>query len=168
LGMLDEGRLTDPFGRRFDFRSAIIILTSNIGGNLKASAGFHINSANATTAVSKYFRPEFFNRLDAVITFTPLDSESVRSIARKELADLQNREGLQAQQLRLSWDESVVELLVKTGFDSRYGARPLQRALEQNVVNAIARWRLAHPHQRGRRLHLRLNDGAVEVIESDV
>jgi ATP-dependent Clp protease ATP-binding subunit ClpC len=165
LGVLDEGRLTDPYGRRFDFRSTIIILTSNIGGNLKASAGFHSNTADASSAVSKFFRPEFFNRLDAVVPFHALDASSVRSIAEKELADLQNREGLVAHQLTLNWDEAIVDLLVKTGFDARYGARPLQRAIEQNIVNAIASWRLANPGVRGACLHLSLSAQGVVVLQ---
>ena len=166
LGVLDEGRLTDPFGRRFDFRSAIIILTSNIGGKLKASAGFHNNATDAASSVSKYFRPEFFNRLDAEVPFNALDASSVRSIAEKELAQLQNREGLAAYQLTLSWDEEIVELLVKVGFDARFGARPLQRAIEQNIVNVLASWRLAHPDLHGKSLRLSLGERGVVVRHS--
>ncbi len=165
LGLLDEGRLSDHYGRRFDFRSAIVIMTSNLGAERKAAAGFVSQQATPNAAVSQFFRPEFFNRLDAVVPFAAFDHAAVRQIATKELQDLQQREGLQAFGIRLRWDASVIDLLAQTGFDARYGARPLQRAVERHIVQAIASWRLANPGLRDRRLRLAVADGVVRVSE---
>lgn len=152
LGLLDEGRITDRFGRVTDFRSAIIIMTSNLGASTKDAMGFGIENVapGFETAVKKFFRPEFFNRLDAVVTFDPLTKEHVREIALKELHELSEREGLAATGVKLVWDAALLEKLVVDGYDHRFGARPLQRALERLVVTPLAKWRLEHPrHQRG-------------------
>jgi ATP-dependent Clp protease ATP-binding subunit ClpC len=113
--------------------------------------------------VSQFFRPEFFNRLDAVVPFAALDAAAVRAIAEKELHDLNRREGLHAYGLSVRWDRTIVDLLVQTGFDARYGARPLQRAMERHIVQAIANWRLANPKTRDRQLTLVVIDGLVAV-----
>lgn len=164
LGLLDEGRISDRFGRRYDFTSAIIVLTSNLGASAKAAIGF----AGATHdgfdhAVRAYFRPEFYNRLDAVISYGALDATSMRAIARKELADLGQREGLTERNLTLSWDEDVVEFLASVGFDPQYGARPLQRAVDAHIIRALAAWRLAHPQARGHCLRIAVIDGVVQI-----
>jgi ATP-dependent Clp protease ATP-binding subunit ClpC len=152
LGLLDEGRITDRFGRVTDFRSAIIVMTSNLGASAKGAMGFGAeNVAPAFEgAVKKFFRPEFFNRLDAVVTFDPLTQDHVRQIALKELQELSEREGLAAAGLKLAWSDTLLEKLIRDGYDHRFGARPLQRALERLVVTPLAKWRLAHPrHQKG-------------------
>ena len=87
-----------------------------------------------------FFRPEFFNRIDAVVTFQPLGTDTIRAITRKELADIAAREGLARLGLKVAWSEALVEHLAKEGFDARYGARPLQRTLETLVVTG-ASWR---------------------------
>jgi ATP-dependent Clp protease ATP-binding subunit ClpC len=163
LGLLDEGRLSDHYGRRFDFRSAIIILTSNLGAERKAAAGFTSQAGSPQAAVSQFFRPEFFNRLDAVVPFAALDAQAVRLIAEKELHDVNRREGLQAHGLSVHWDSAVIDLLAQTGFDARYGARPLQRAVERHIVQAIAAWRLANAAARDRQLSLTVVEGLVVV-----
>lgn len=161
LGLLDEGRLSDRFGRTTDFRSAIILLTSNLGTTLRAGMGFGGEQGSDNDgAVRKFFRPEFFNRLDAVVNFQPLSEASVRDIAEKELRDLSRREGLEG--LRLTWSAGVVDLLVKEGYDRSLGARPLQRAMEQYVVTPLARWLSAKPGAAGE-LRLRIAGGRVVV-----
>ncbi len=147
LGLLDEGRLTDSFGRVTDFRSAIVLLTSNLGATARGAVGFGGDKTPLafSGAVEKFFRPEFLNRLDAVVAFDPLSPAHVRQIALKELDDLGQREGLASSNLRLSWSEEVVERLVSEGYDHRFGARPLQRALERMVVIPLAKWRLRNP-----------------------
>src|SRR6185295_12458400 len=88
LGLLDEGRLTDRFGRVTNFRSAIVILTSNLGSSAPGTVGFLTNEMPAyESEVGKFFRPEFFNRLDGVITFKPLTPAEVEMITRKELGE---------------------------------------------------------------------------------
>ena len=147
LGMLDEGRLTDRFGRVTDFRCAIIVMTSNLGATTTGALGFGAGkeAPGFAGAVRKFFRPEFFNRLDEVVTFEPLTAAEVRQIALKELRDLAAREGLAGEGLRLEWASEIVAELVREGYDHRFGARPLQRALERLVVTPLAKWRLANP-----------------------
>jgi ATP-dependent Clp protease ATP-binding subunit ClpC len=150
LGLLDEGRLTDRFGRVTDFRCAIIVMTSNLGATATGVVGFGADGGTPefAGAVRKFFRPEFFNRLDAVVTFDPLTPAEVRQIALKELHDLAAREGLAAAGLRLEWTPEIVDALVRDGYDHRFGARPLQRAVERLVVTPVAKWRLQHPALR--------------------
>lgn len=155
LSLLDEGRLTDRFGRVTWFRSAIVILTSNLGASATDPAGFAPSAeVGHASAVAKFFRPEFFNRLDSVVTFKPLERGEVRRIAGKELSDLAAREGLAAAGLRLQWSERLVDAVATAGYDERLGARPLQRALERLVVTPLARWRMAHPDVAEGILHL--------------
>lgn len=169
LGLLDEGRITDRFGRVTDFRSAIIVMTSNLGASAKGAMGFGAeNVAPAFEgAVKKFFRPEFFNRLDAVVTFDPLTKEHVREIALKELHELSAREGLAAAGLKLAWSDALLGKLVQDGYDHRLGARPLQRALERLVVTPLAKWRLEHPRLQNGTLTVTLNDsGATQMLWS--
>ena len=141
LGALDEGRLTDRYGRTTTLRSAVIILTSNLGVEQSSPVGFDAERPGGfERAVSQFFRPEFFNRLDAVVTFQPLGPSTIREITAKELGALAHREGLAKHELRLAWSDAVVELLAREGFAPRYGARPLQRVVEQRVVAPLARW----------------------------
>ncbi len=155
LSLLDEGRLTDRFGRVTWFRSAIVILTSNLGASTTDPAGFApVAELGHASAVAKFFRPEFFNRLDSVVTFKPLERGEVRRIAGKELSDLAAREGLAAAGLQLQWSERLVDAVATAGYDQRLGARPLQRALERLVVTPLARWRMAHPAVAKAVLHL--------------
>lgn len=165
LGLLDEGRLTDRFGRVTWFRSAIIVLTSNLGADAAQGMGFtQSNTADYATEVARFFRPEFFNRLDEVITFRPLSTADIESITRKELNELAAREGLASVHLRLAWSERLVRLVARTGYDRQLGARPLQRTLEQTVATPLARWRVAHPRPRPGTLRLDCDDdGTVSI-----
>ncbi len=146
MGVFDEGRLTDRFGRTAIFRSAILIMTSNLGSDQQGSFGFGVEGkAPYETHALDFFRPEFFNRIDAVVTFDPLSTESIHAIARKELADIAAREGLVKSNIRLIWTDAVVAHLSRVGFDRRYGARPLQRTIERLVVAPLSRYLLANP-----------------------
>jgi ATP-dependent Clp protease ATP-binding subunit ClpC len=102
----------------------------------------------------RFFRPEFYNRLDGVIAFAPLQEKTIQRIAAKELAELANREGFVKANLVLSWDDAVVALVSQAGFDHRYGARPLQRALEELVVTPLARHLAQHPQTHDAKAHL--------------
>jgi ATP-dependent Clp protease ATP-binding subunit ClpC len=168
LGLLDEGRLTDRFGRVTSFRSAIVVLTSNLGAQAGRTMGFATDAGPDYEAeVARHFRPEFFNRLDAVVTFRPLAAADMAAIARKELADLAAREGFAAAGLRPEWSDDLVAAVAAAGYDPRYGARPLQRALDQMVSTPLARWRLAHPTLRDATLRLgvdSLRKLTVEVV----
>ena len=143
LGVLDEGRLTDPFGRLTSFRSAILILASNIGAAKSEPFGLARTAPAYASEVEAFFRPEFFNRLDCVVTFSALTLESMRRIVAKELSDLAKREGFAKRKVALTWSPAVIDWLCRIGFDKRYGARPLQRTIEQHVVSPLARYLLA-------------------------
>jgi len=145
LGVCDEGRLTDRYGRMTTFRSCVIIMTSNLGSERREAFGFGGGAPPYADAAREFFRPEFFNRLDAIVTFEPLGPETIRAITLKELAEIERREGLQRAGLRLRWSERLVAWLSREGFDARYGARPLQRVLERRVVAPLARYLLEHP-----------------------
>jgi ATP-dependent Clp protease ATP-binding subunit ClpC len=149
LGVCDEGRLTDRYGRTTTFRSSVLVMTSNLGGEGAGGYGFGgAGAAPHADAVRAFFRPEFFNRLDAVVNFEPLRPESIDAITRKELGGIARREGFRRAGLRLRWSERLVARLAQEGFDARYGARPLQRVLERRVVAPVARFLLAHPELR--------------------
>jgi len=144
MGVFDEGRLTDRFGRVTNFRSAIIIMTSNLGAGKQSAYGFDGSSAKTDyrNEAMQFFRPEFFNRMDGLVTFDPLRAETVRRITEKELSSIAKREGLVRLNLSFVWTQRLVEHLAKTGFDALYGARPLQRALEREVVAPLAKFML--------------------------
>ncbi len=146
LGLMDEGRLSDRFGRVTWFRSSIVIMTSNLGANIPASAGFSASSEPGyESEVYKFFRPEFFNRLDAIVTFKSLARKEIDAITRKELSDMMSREGFVAAGISLRCTDQLVDLLAREGYDHRFGARPLQRAIERLVVTSLARWKVANP-----------------------
>ncbi len=145
MGACDEGRLTDRYGRVTTFRSCLIVMTSNLGAERHKAFGFGDQAPPYADAARTFFRPEFYNRLDAVVTFEPLAPETIRAITLKELAEIERREGLQRCGLRLRWSERLVAWLGREGFDARLGARPLQRVLERRVVAPLARYLLAHP-----------------------
>jgi len=149
LGVLDEGRLTDRFGRVTTFRSAVIVMTSNLGAERQRSLGFgREHGPRYSDEARAFFRPEFFNRLDAVVTFDALAPSTVRDITRKELTELSRREGLARANLTLDPSPELVEYLAREGFDARYGARPLQRTIERLVIAPLARWLLERPELR--------------------
>jgi ATP-dependent Clp protease ATP-binding subunit ClpC len=143
LGVFDEGRLTDRFGRVTNFRSALIVMTSNLGADRQATFGFDTQARpRYRDEAMSFFRPEFFNRLDAVVTFHPLGADTIRAITRKELAAIGNREGLSGAGVAVRWTDRLVDHLAAIGFDARYGARPLQRTIEREVVAPLAKWLL--------------------------
>jgi ATP-dependent Clp protease ATP-binding subunit ClpC len=149
MNVFDEGQLSDTRGRTTFFRSAILIMTSNLGSDLHKTIGFTEITPDYERAVAKFFRLEFFNRIDAVIPFQPLTLDAIRKITVKELEEISLREGVVAAGLKLRWSEAAVDRLAAVGFDERYGARPLQRAIERAVVSPIARWLAEHPTSRG-------------------
>ncbi|MDK1011332.1 MAG: AAA family ATPase [Actinomycetota bacterium] len=140
LGVFDEGRLTDPYGRVTTFKSAVIIMTSNVGADHSEAFGFAKEpSTSFVREVGAFFRPEFVNRIDAIVSFQPLAGDTLRRIVNKELKSIAQREGLKQRRITLQWTDEVVDLLVRVGYDQRYGARPLQRTIERLVVTPLSR-----------------------------
>jgi len=146
LTVLDEGLLFDALGRATDFRTSIVIMTSNIGTQHGSSIGFgESESATRLSDVRDYFRPEFFNRLDQVVPFQSLSQEAIRDITRNELEALNERAGLREKGLRLTFSPALIEHIATEGFDPQYGARHLQRTIEQEVVGELANELLERP-----------------------
>ena len=168
LGVCDEGRLTDCFGRTTTFRSSVIIMTSNLGAELSDTFGFGSGGPPPyVDAARKFFRPEVFNRLDAVVTFEPLSPATIAAITRKELEAIGRREGIQRLGLTLRWGERLLAWLAREGFNARYGARPLQRLLERRVVAELAKFLLAAPALRDALIDVDCTDeGGIRISRS--
>lgn len=163
LGVLDEGRLTDTFGRLTNFRSAIVLMTSNIGAGRTEPFGMARQAtAPYESEVMSFFRPEFFNRIDRVVTFDPLSQESLHAIVEKELGEIASREGLVKRRITVSWSPALVEQVIQVGFDRRYGARPMQRVIEQQIVMPLAKWHIRKRVRAGS--HLRIDYAGGEVV----
>jgi ATP-dependent Clp protease ATP-binding subunit ClpC len=175
LQVFDDGRLTDAFGDTVDFRHTIIILTSNVGANLRelgTSIGFSGRDTGTDVvrdvrrSLEHAYRPEFLNRIDKILVFEALQKADMRRIAQRELGKIYRREGLLERDLLLEVDEGVIDLLLDRGFDPRYGARPLKRAMEELLVLPLARAVLAEPVQRYQLLRVaRKGDGVVVAFE---
>jgi len=145
LQVFDDGRLTDRQGATADFRHAIIILTSNLGGAIPSgvSLGFGserqgFDALSVLQVVEATFRKEFINRLDRVIIFRPLNREQMREILKKELDAVFRRRGLRAREWAVEWDESAIDLLLEKGFTKDLGSRPLKRAVDRYLLSPLA------------------------------
>ncbi len=142
LGILDEGTLTDGQGKTADFRNTIILMTSNLGGNLLQQEPLGFGSKEEgyereiKKAVLRALKPEFINRLDEVIPFAPLEQEQLLPIARMLLMQLQQR--LQEQGVQVEFAEDVCAEAVRRGYDRRYGARALRRVVEKELGSILA------------------------------
>jgi ATP-dependent Clp protease ATP-binding subunit ClpB len=140
LQVLDDGRLTDGQGRTVDFRNTVIIMTSNLGSHVIQELAGEANYAKMKQAVleivQQHFRPEFINRVDDIVVFHPLDREQLRSIVDIQLGYLRRR--LTERDIELTLDDGARDLLGEAGFDPVYGARPLKRAIQQQVENPLA------------------------------
>jgi ATP-dependent Clp protease ATP-binding subunit ClpB len=138
--VLDDGRLTDGQGRTVDFRNTVIIMTSNLGSHViqeMASEGDYGKMKNAVMEiVQQHFRPEFINRVDDIVVFHPLAREQLRSIVDIQLGYLRKR--LADRDMELVLDTAAMDQLGEAGFDPVYGARPLKRAIQQQVENPLA------------------------------
>jgi ATP-dependent Clp protease ATP-binding subunit ClpC len=164
LSLLDEGRLTDSYGMTTSFRTCVIIMTSNIGVRRGSSLGFGDGlDVDFVAEVRKAFRPEFFNRLDYVIPFSNLSHDVIQLIAAKELRDLNLREGLRMRGIRLEWTQRVLETIARVGFDPDLGARPLQKAIEVNLVAPLSRWLLDHPKVEQNTLFLDWRENCLSI-----
>jgi ATP-dependent Clp protease ATP-binding subunit ClpB len=146
LQVLDEGRLTDNKGRLADFRNTIIIMTSNMGSHIiqeKFEQSDDLYSATEAARVEvmgllrKSIRPEFLNRIDDIIMFTPLSREDIREVVRLQLAQL--KKVLADQHITIDATEEAVAYLAEKGFDPQYGARPIKRTIQREVLNNLSK-----------------------------
>jgi ATP-dependent Clp protease ATP-binding subunit ClpB len=140
LQVLDDGRMTDGQGRTVDFKNTVIVMTSNLGSQMiqqMTCDDYQVIKLAVMAEVKTYFRPEFINRIDEVVVFHALDEKNIASIARIQLHYLEQRVAKMEMKLEVS-DEALMEL-AHEGFDPVYGARPLKRAIQQQIENPLAK-----------------------------
>ena len=152
LQIMEEGRLTDSFGRHVDFKNVILIMTSNLGSHtMKAGASLGFSKPDASQSsvdrmkkmkadvmfeVERHFRPEFLNRIDELIVFNPLSADDLRRIIDLQLADVSAR--LADRGIALTLNSDATDFLIKKGYNEDYGARPLRRAIERFIEDPLA------------------------------
>ena len=167
LQILDDGRITDAQGRVVNFENTIIIMTSNAGSDRKeSSVGFgrtlsEQNKEKTMKALQAFLRPEFINRVDEVVTFHNLTEENFRDIAAIMLGELKT--SLDGRGIALSWDESLVDFLVKEAYSITYGARNLRRTIQKHVEDPIAEKIIDSCFEPIRAISLTAQDGAVRL-----
>ena len=167
LQILDDGRITDAQGRVVNFENTIIIMTSNAGSDRKeSSVGFgrtlsEQNKEKTMKALQAFLRPEFINRVDEVVTFHNLTEENFRDIAAIMLGELKT--SLDGRGIALSWDESLVDFLVKEAYSITYGARNLRRTIQKHVEDPIAEKIIDSCFEPIRAISLTAQDGAVKL-----
>ena len=167
LQILDDGRITDAQGRVVNFENTIIIMTSNAGSDRKeSSVGFgrtlsEQNKEKTMKALQAFLRPEFINRVDEVVTFHNLTEENFRDIAAIMLGELKT--SLDGRGIALSWDESLVDFLVKEAYSITYGARNLRRTIQKHVEDPIAEKIIDSCFAPIRAISLTAQDGAVKL-----
>ncbi len=151
LQVLEDGRLTDGHGRTVDFRNTVVVMTSNLGSDLIQEMAGEENYAAMKAAVMNvvgtHFRPEFINRVDESVVFHPLAEDQIRGIAEIQLRELKRR--LAERELELELSPAFMDHLVAAGFDPVYGARPLKRAIQQQLENPLAQRILSGEFQPG-------------------
>ncbi|MBM3207029.1 MAG: ATP-dependent Clp protease ATP-binding subunit [Chlamydiae bacterium] len=159
LQILEEGRLTDSFGRKIDFRNTIIIMTSNLGADLirrSTEVGFAATEGmidyksmqeKIDSSVKKAFKPEFLNRLDGIVIFKPLDKTHLLQVIELEVSKVKKR--LERKHITISLDQKAKDFLVTKGFQPEMGARPLRRVIEQYLEDPLAERLLLHPDKGG-------------------
>ncbi len=160
LQVLDDGRLTDGQGRTVDFRNAVIIMTSNLGSQVIQEHAGEKNYTRMKSAVMEIvqqnFRPEFINRIDDIVVFHPLGTAQIRAIVDIQLGQLRRR--LIDRGLDLALDEAALDLLGEAGFDPVYGARPLKRAIQQQIENPLAQQLLQGRYAPGDRIRVGVDE----------
>ncbi|MFN7142004.1 MAG: AAA family ATPase, partial [Limisphaerales bacterium] len=169
LQVLDDGRLTDGQGRTVDFKNSIVIMTSNIGspiiqeffntGKMSAKEQTEMEQL-VKVELKKHFRPEFLNRVDDIIIFHSLDEKQLTKIVDIQLARLQKR--LAQQQLTLDLDAGAKNLLAREGYDPQFGARPLKRTIQEQLLDPLAMRLLEGEFKPGDRVKVSANGDGLE------
>ena len=148
LQVLDDGRLTDNKGRTVNFKNTIIIMTSNLGSHIIQESYNKLNSGNEAFVLEetrsqlmellrKSIRPEFLNRIDDTIIFTPLTHENIKEIVRLQFEQVIKR--LSSTDMKIDITEAAIDWLTKVGYDPQFGARPVKRVLQRNVLNELSK-----------------------------
>ncbi len=178
LQIMEDGHLTDAKGRRVDFRNTIIIMTSNVGAELlkrDTTLGYAVKQDEAKNAKAQYekmkekvlsemknlFRPEFLNRIDATVVFHALNVDEIRQIVDLMLKRV--RIQLSEQQIKLELTDAAKDLLVKEGYDQKFGARPLRRAIQNLIEDPLAEGLLEGRFPQGSTVVVDVEDGKLEM-----
>jgi ATP-dependent Clp protease ATP-binding subunit ClpA len=165
LNILDEGRMTDTMGRVTDFRNTIIVMTSNLGSSTqKISLVAQDEKSDFENSLRSFFKAEFINRIDSFIHFKLLNRADIIEIARKEVAAIAQRTGFVKKGIKLNCSENLIEFLASSGFDERYGARPMQRAIEQKLIARLSGWLQSNSTFNNGTLLLDLDNDEISVI----
>jgi ATP-dependent Clp protease ATP-binding subunit ClpB len=165
LQVLDDGRLTDGHGRTVDFRNSVVVMTSNLGSSRiqeLATEGYEAMKAAVMDVVGQHFRPEFINRVDEMVVFHPLDREQIKLIAGIQLNHLRKR--MEASDLGMEVSEEALDLLAEAGFDPVYGARPLKRAIQNEIENPLAQKILSGDLTPGKTIRIDVKEGRFVFI----
>jgi ATP-dependent Clp protease ATP-binding subunit ClpB len=174
LQVLDEGRLTDNKGRVANFKNTIIIMTSNIGShiiqeNFMGAKTDNLSAIYTTTKIEvmellkKAVRPEFLNRIDEITMFEPLRRSDLKSIAKLQLTQLQNRLALQEIEMKVS--EKALDLIADDGYDPQYGARPIKRLIQKDIVNLLSKKLLGNEIKAGSSFIVDVEKGELIIRE---
>jgi ATP-dependent Clp protease ATP-binding subunit ClpB len=168
LQVLDDGRMTDGQGRTVDFKNTVIVMTSNLGSH-KIQAMDTDDPAVLKLAVMAevrgHFRPEFINRIDEIVVFHALDEKNIGAIAKIQLHSLEGR--LEKMDMRLEVSEEALQKIAEAGFDPVYGARPLKRAIQQQIENPLSKEILSGQFGPKDTIHVRVRGSAL-AFEKDV
>ena len=164
LQVLDDGRLTDGQGRTVDFRNTVVIMTSNLGSDLiqgSKDESYSEMKALVMSVVSQHFRPEFINRIDETVVFHPLGKDNIRAIASIQLERLAKR--METRGYELVFTEALLDFIGEVGYDPIYGARPLKRAIQQEIENSLAQQVLSGQLLPGKVVTVDYVDGKVQA-----
>ena len=176
LGVLDEGRMTPPGGKTVDFRSTILISTSNIGAKgsdrsfgFSPDTGISARRHAITKALENHFRPEFLNRFQHVVVFHALSKEQVKMVARWELRRILAREGIAGRNLVVEVRDEALDRVIETGFEPKYGARALKREIQRQLVLPLAMTMMERNIEPGSIVKILAKDGHIRVrlLETD-
>ena len=163
LQVLDDGRLTDGQGRSVDFKNTLIIMTSNLGSSEIMKNQGQMDREKIQQMLMNFFRPEFLNRVDDIVTFKPLQQEQIKDIVKLVLQELGERLNKQLE-LTLTATDEAVSFLAQAGFDPAFGARPLKRLIVHTVENILGRKIVAGEIKNGEQAEVVLRDGAIDVV----
>ncbi|OLB02810.1 MAG: ATP-dependent chaperone ClpB, partial [Verrucomicrobia bacterium 13_2_20CM_54_12] len=164
LQVLDDGRITDGQGRTVDFKNTVIIMTSNIGSQyITEEESKEARRRLVTDALRAHFRPEFLNRVDEIIIFDRLSEDDLKKIVEIQLGRLSKR--LEQQKITLKLSDSAKELLAREGYDPVYGARPLRRTIQKEILDPLSIDILEGKVREGQTVHVDAKNGALEFQE---
>jgi len=170
LQVLDDGRLTDGQGRTVDFRNTVIVMTSNLGSHVIQDLAGNDNYGEMKTAVmdivGQHFRPEFINRIDESVVFRPLSRENIRMICAIQMKQLGKR--MAERSLELVVGDEALDFIGDAGYDPVYGARPLKRAIQQEVENPLAQLILSGEFEPGEKVFVNVVDGELAFTDNEV